>query len=141
MPFTESRLRSILKAVSWRVIATLITFSYAYLFTGQFPAAGLITVLATLLSMVLHYYFERIWNGFYWDKVNLQETRKRTFLKSILWQLVAIGINLGTSWFFTASLNQSVFFALVSGATGFVLFYVHERLWNVFLWHKKSLFR
>lgn len=141
MSFTESRFRSIIKAVSWRIIATCITFLYAYLFTAQLPSAGFITIVATLLSMVLHYFFERGWNVFYWNKIRMSETKKRTLLKSILWQLIAVSINLTSAWLFTGSIGQSFSFALVSGATGFVVFYMHERLWNSFLWHKKMLTR
>ena len=60
--------RSIVKAVTWRVIAFSITFGMAYVFTGDCKISGAIGACESgvkLFSYVLH---ERIWQHVSWGK-------------------------------------------------------------------------
>jgi uncharacterized membrane protein len=57
----ESRLRSIAKAVSWRVVGSLDTLVLSYLFTGNALVAGSIASTETLTKTVLYYLHERGW--------------------------------------------------------------------------------
>ena len=60
--FAESALRSILKAISWRVVATLTTSVLVYLFTGRTDIAVTIGLLEALTKIILYFGHERIWN-------------------------------------------------------------------------------
>jgi uncharacterized membrane protein len=57
----ESHLRSILKALSWRVIATLTTGLIAYAITGEIDTAILIGGIEFALKFVIYYLHERLW--------------------------------------------------------------------------------
>lgn len=57
----ETRLRSIAKAVSWRVIGSLDTLLLSYLFTGNVLIAGSIASTETVTKTVLYYLHERGW--------------------------------------------------------------------------------
>ena len=57
----ESHLRSILKALSWRVIATLTTGLIAYAITGEIDTAILIGSIEFALKFVIYYLHERLW--------------------------------------------------------------------------------
>jgi len=57
----ESHLRSILKGLSWRVLATLTTITIVYLVTGKFYAALEIGGFEVVAKIVLYYLHERIW--------------------------------------------------------------------------------
>ena len=57
----ESRLRSILKAFTWRIIATITTISIAYIITGDLSAAGAVGLLDFFIKLLLYYFHERIW--------------------------------------------------------------------------------
>ena len=57
----ESHLRSLLKALSWRVIATLTTTIIAYMVTGEVGAAITIGSIEFLLKFVIYYGHERAW--------------------------------------------------------------------------------
>ncbi len=63
----ESRLRSILKAISWRVIATLTTFTLAYtIFSGSgcegaLEKSSLVAALELVIKLFIYYFHERIW--------------------------------------------------------------------------------
>jgi uncharacterized membrane protein len=57
----ESRLRSILKAFSWRIVATLTTALIAYAITGEIDTAILIGGIEFVLKLFIYYAHERIW--------------------------------------------------------------------------------
>ena len=57
----ESHSRSIIKALSWRVIATVVTFLVAWLITGTLNVAVKIGFLDTLIKLAAYYLHERAW--------------------------------------------------------------------------------
>ena len=57
----ETHSRSILKALSWRIIATCTTAVIAYLVTGQIKLALAIGGMEFMLKIVLYYLHERAW--------------------------------------------------------------------------------
>ncbi|MDP6967681.1 MAG: DUF2061 domain-containing protein [Gammaproteobacteria bacterium] len=57
----ESRTRSLLKAVSWRITATLTTIIIAYGITGEVEAALAIGSIEFFLKFVIYYMHERAW--------------------------------------------------------------------------------
>jgi len=58
----ESHLRSIAKAVTWRVGGTLVTFAVAWVLTGQVELAAQIGLLDTVIKIGAFYGHERLWN-------------------------------------------------------------------------------
>ena len=57
----ESHSRSIIKALSWRFIATVVTFLVAWLLTGTVNVALKIGFLDTSIKLAAYYYHERAW--------------------------------------------------------------------------------
>ena len=63
----ESRLRSILKALTWRVIASGTTFVIAYfIFTGTgcedvLQKSTIVALLESAFKIVIYYFHERAW--------------------------------------------------------------------------------
>lgn len=62
--FRESKLRSIVKTISWRFWATLTTISLVLLFTGQTAIALSIGGLEVILKMIVYFVHERAWDRF-----------------------------------------------------------------------------
>ena len=58
----DSQARSVIKAVSWRILALLITFSVSWLLTRRFELAATIGAVDSLIKIVTYYGHERIWN-------------------------------------------------------------------------------
>ena len=59
-----TKLRSILKAISWRIIGTLDTMALGWVITGN-PIMGLkIGALELFTKFILYYFHERIWLRF-----------------------------------------------------------------------------
>ncbi|MCP4177419.1 MAG: DUF2061 domain-containing protein [bacterium] len=57
----ESRLRSILKSLSWRITATLTTMIIAYFITGNTHIALKIGGIEVFLKLIIYYFHERVW--------------------------------------------------------------------------------
>ena len=57
----ESRLRSVAKAFTWRITATLTTAIIAFLVTGELGTAIAIGGIEFLAKFVIYYAHERAW--------------------------------------------------------------------------------
>ena len=66
----ETRRRSLAKALSWRLFATLITMSVAYLLTGELGFAVEIGALDTLVKIAVYFLHERIWQRIRYGKID-----------------------------------------------------------------------
>lgn len=57
----DSHVRTIMKALSWRFIASLITFFVAWIATGRLTVAVEIGIIDTLIKLGAYYFHERTW--------------------------------------------------------------------------------
>lgn len=62
MTVMESSKRSLVKALSWRFLATLITTSIVFALTGKGEFAATIGIADTLFKFFIYFAHERIWN-------------------------------------------------------------------------------
>ena len=60
---TEKHWRSVLKAISWRTTATVITMIVSYFITGSIMMALEIGAIEMVAKMLLYYLHERAWNN------------------------------------------------------------------------------
>jgi adenylylsulfate kinase len=58
----ETHIRSITKAVSWRIVATLTTMLLVFLFTGNLVVSTGVGLTELLSKIVIYYLHERAWN-------------------------------------------------------------------------------
>ena len=75
MKVTHSR--SIAKTLTWRILATITTFSIAMLIFKEDPdvimKASVTAGIEVVLKLLLYYFHERIWNNVQWGRVNKEE--------------------------------------------------------------------
>ena len=64
----EKHHRSLVKAVTWRIIATCTTMFLVYIFTGEVELMATVGVFDVLLKMFFYYAHERAWNRTTWGK-------------------------------------------------------------------------
>jgi len=69
----ESHCRSIVKAMTWRVIATVVTTTVAWLVTRQVDFAAKIGVLDAIVKIGAFYAHERLWNRLSFGKLKRPE--------------------------------------------------------------------
>ena len=65
---SEKPLRSVLKALSWRVLGTLDTLLVSYFLIGEIVLATSIASVDFITKLVLYFFHERIWNKINWGK-------------------------------------------------------------------------
>lgn len=58
---SDSHIRSLAKAFSWRIVATLTTAIIAYIVTGSLDTAALIGGIEFVLKFLIYYLHERAW--------------------------------------------------------------------------------
>ena len=68
---SDTHVRSLVKAISWRIIGTLETFLISWIITGQLGTASGIASVQAVLSTILYWYHERIWLKIKWGKNGL----------------------------------------------------------------------
>ena len=57
----DSVKKSVMKTMSWRVVATTTTFLISWVVTGSIVAGGVIASIEFWAKLVLYYWHERAW--------------------------------------------------------------------------------
>ena len=63
-----SKSRSLVKAITWRVVGLLVTFGSAYFVTGEKDTATKVTIITNFIMFILYYAHERWWNQIQWGR-------------------------------------------------------------------------
>ena len=69
----ESTSRSLVKAVSWRLIAVVVTSLVAWALTSEFTLAATIGVLDSIIKIGAYFFHERLWNRVSYGKIKSPE--------------------------------------------------------------------
>ena len=128
----SSHIRSILKGVSWRIIATTDTVLVVLFVTcllGECSIENAIKIGASefLLKLAIFYFHERIWL-----RVLSRQaiTNKEIVYKSISWRVVATITTFIISGIVLNAFDEiALYIALTELFTKFVLYYIHEKIW------------
>jgi len=65
----ETRRRSFAKAISWRILAAIITSCVALAMTGQLEFAAKIGLIDTSVKLLIYFLHERVWNKVNYGRV------------------------------------------------------------------------
>jgi len=68
LPMNESRKRSVMKALSWRITATLATMIIVFLFTGNLAVSIVVGVIEGVAKVLWYYVHERLWEHIPWGR-------------------------------------------------------------------------
>ncbi len=86
----DSPTRSLLKAISWRVIASSTTFIISYMVVKQttnetdaqvLRFATTIASVDVVAKLILYYFHERLWTNIYWGKYWSKKVWRRKYRK------------------------------------------------------------
>jgi uncharacterized membrane protein len=64
----------------------------------------------------------------------MQETRKRSLAKSILWRFICVVVSIVVSYALTFRWDIAVAIGGVYNIVTMILYYFHERFWNRIKW-------
>ncbi|MGD2294867.1 MAG: DUF2061 domain-containing protein [Candidatus Aminicenantes bacterium] len=67
-PTVETHPRTVLKTISWRIVATLTTMVIVYIFTGEFLLSLGVGVVEVVAKIVFYYLHERAWHLIAWGQ-------------------------------------------------------------------------
>jgi uncharacterized membrane protein len=66
--FRESRLRSLVKSLTYRLLSLAGTFILCWVITGNIKETVSITVAVQIFLVILYYVYERIWDKVSWGR-------------------------------------------------------------------------
>lgn len=128
----ESHLRSIIKGISWRFIATSDTILIVLLITCLYGECSIgnalkIGAIEFVIKLLIYYLHERIWQKLIKTKI---VSKRKSLYKTISWRIIATTTTFIISGAVLKSFNEvALFIALLELISKFILYYVHERLW------------
>jgi len=70
--FKETNIRSIVKGISWRFVATTTTIIIVYFFFGRLDLAIMAGVIESVVKIVLFWGHERIWHKIRWGNQRIE---------------------------------------------------------------------
>jgi len=65
----------IVKTITWRIIATLTTFTLALAFTGSMSIATSIGISEVIIKIIFYYLHEVAWDGFIGSQGSQEQER------------------------------------------------------------------
>jgi len=76
-------------------------------------------------------------NSHTYNKANNSEHPLRSFAKALSWRILGTADTMIISWFITGTLSMAISIGSIEVVTKMILYYGHERLWNIIKWQKK----
>ncbi|HJX13675.1 MAG TPA: DUF2061 domain-containing protein [Dehalococcoidales bacterium] len=73
MAIVESHKRSIAKAVSWRIFASVVTVIVVYIFTRELVLSAGIGIVDMIIKILGYYSHERIWEKIRFGRKEIKE--------------------------------------------------------------------
>jgi adenylylsulfate kinase len=68
----ESHFRSIMKGVTWRIIASATTMTVVYIITGSLELMASVGAVDITAKVFFYYLHERIWGRVKWGKLGIE---------------------------------------------------------------------
>ncbi|MEN3977184.1 DUF2061 domain-containing protein [Emcibacter sp. SYSU 3D8] len=147
----EKRWRSIVKAISWRIIGSLDTLVLSYVVMAYiFPwlgldagvakrdmlnTAGYIALAEIVTKIGLFYLHERAWVHVPWNvttnaRGGKREGMGRSAAKTFSWRVLASADTALLAFLFTGTVGAALTIGGLEVWTKLALFFVHERIWQ-----------
>jgi uncharacterized membrane protein len=141
MTYEETHARSIAKTLTVRVLFSLSHLLNGFIVSGSWVIGASIVGVAALVNMTLHWLHERVWNWVQWnrkpeDNAFFKDGHPRTVSKSVTWRALITINNFMIPYLMTGSWKQAAAFLTIATVINIVIYYSHERLWNIVKWGK-----
>lgn len=72
------------------------------------------------------------------EKPKTEENIKRSVIKTISWRVIGTLDTIVISWFITGTLTLAFSIGAIELITKMLLYFFHERLWNIITWGKEK---
>jgi len=68
MPILETHHRTLIKAITWRILATLATILIVFIFTGRLLLSLEVGAVEVVVKIIIYFLHERIWGKVGWGR-------------------------------------------------------------------------
>jgi uncharacterized membrane protein len=72
----DTKTRSLVKTITWRVTGSGATFAISYIISGNVAIAGSIAIVQLISNTILYFLHERVWNKIEWGRDNILSTKE-----------------------------------------------------------------
>ncbi|HOU97787.1 MAG TPA: DUF2061 domain-containing protein [Bacteroidales bacterium] len=135
----DSPLRSLIKGISWRIVASFDTFVLAFIVTSRALIAAPIAASEILTKIVLYFLHERLWNLITWGRSDNKPTAIRSLAKSMSWRIWGTIDTIILSYFISGNIHFAITIGSLEVFTKILFFFVHERIWAQIKWGRKII--
>lgn len=135
----DTRLRSLTKAITWRVVGTLDTILLAFIFTQDITKAISIGLTEVLSKIIIFYFHERIWNFIRLGRSSDGPKIYRSLTKTISWRITGTLDTILLTFLFTGQVDTAISVGVTEVATKLILYFIHERVWAKVKWGRVSI--
>ncbi|CAB9507033.1 expressed unknown protein [Seminavis robusta] len=135
--FSETAVRSAVKAFLWRIVAGTVTFITSYRFSGSVTTA-LSIVGSDFFSKAFTMFFgERLMNKSKAGRASGSDGIGRSLTKALIWRLFAIANTLTMAFFVAKDLSIASKIAGSDAIFKTALMFFYERIWARIQWGKE----
>ncbi len=127
---SDTKARSLVKGISWRIVGSIDTFVIAYFFFGKTSIALPIAIVEVFTKILLYFLHERIWNKFQFLRENDTLSNFRSLMKGISWRFFGTIDTMVISFIISGNPLASIKVCLSEVMTKILLYYLHERFWR-----------
>lgn len=120
----NTKIRHILKALTWRLIGTLDTFIIAYVVSNNISIGFQLSAVDFLLKFIFYYLHERIW---FFSKIS--KAKSRHLYKTLTWRVFASLTTLLVTFALTGNPLAGFKISIGETITKTLLYYFHEKIW------------
>ena len=123
----ETKMRSSVKSIIWRILGVIILATITYAYTRQWIQTGIITVLHHGIFLFVFYAHERLWL-----KVKrIQNLTARSILKMLTYETLCGNIILGSiTYMITGNWKQVTAITLTYISIKHVIYIFNEFVWD-----------
>lgn len=133
----ETRYRSLVKGLSWRLVGTADTTVLSWVFTRAIGKALQIGGVECFTKLLLYYLHERVWVSVPWARQIVEEhgvrvpkdEHRRSLAKGISWRITGTVDTIVIALFITGEYTKALSIGATEVVTKILLYYLHERIW------------
>jgi uncharacterized membrane protein len=133
-PLLETTQRSIVKALSWRLTAAVVTLCTSLFFSGSMRAAISIVGADFATKAVTMFIGERLWNKSNVGRSNKGDSMGRSLLKALVWRVFAATNTLISAGLLSGAWDAAIKIAGSDTIIKTSLFFAFERMWALISW-------
>ena len=141
--FNEQHKRTIFKSVTWRIVITMVQIINGLIVTGSLMFGVKMASLGALVNIFAYWIHERVWNKIQWSReqrgTTYSEKWYRSISKDLSWRVIITFNNFWMPWLLTGSWQVGLSFMGVATLVNMVIYWSHERLWNMVSYGKQVL--